>query len=226
MPINIDEPILISQRIDESDSQPIISQALRIAIYDEFKAYENYTKIIEKFGAVNPFVNIREAEARHYSMLIPLLQKYEVEVPINDWALKLTAPNSYIEACELGVAGEIKNIQMYEHLLGYVQESDVRDAFYRLQARSYNNHLPAFRRCVVQHYSSSTNPQGFSQEKMMEMIGEYQAVFEDVLNGNMDQSKLTELFSKLNISMISGVAFGGASIAFLNNYLNKKNNEE
>ncbi len=84
MSVNVDEKILISQRIDENDAQPIISQALRIAIYDEFKAYENYTKIIEKFGAVNPFVNIREAEARHYSMLIPLLQKYGVEVPVND----------------------------------------------------------------------------------------------------------------------------------------------
>ncbi len=116
---------------------------------------------------------------------------------------------------------------MYEHLLGYVQEEDIRDAFYRLQARSFNNHLPAFRACVAQHYSlTNDNMQGFNQEKMMEMIGEYQAIFEDVVNGNMDQSKLSEIFSKLNISMVTGAVFGGASVAFLNNYLNKKNEEE
>ena len=47
--INIDEALLISQRVDINSPIPIISQILRIAIYDEFKAYETYSKIIEKF---------------------------------------------------------------------------------------------------------------------------------------------------------------------------------
>ena len=29
---------------------PLLSQILRIAVYDEFKTYETYTKIIEKFS--------------------------------------------------------------------------------------------------------------------------------------------------------------------------------
>lgn len=226
MTVNNDETLLLSQKIDENDAQTIVSQALRIAIYDECKAYEAYLKIIEKFGLVQPFVHIKESEARHYSALIPLLQKYNVEVPINDWASKIEAPNTFIEACELGVASEIKNIAMYDNLLSYVQEPDIREVFYQLQAASYNNHLPAFRNCVINHYTVANDVQGFNQDEIMQKMGEYQMILEDMLNGNMDQSKLTELFSKLNLSMITGAAFGGVAVAFLNSYLDKKNSEE
>lgn len=226
MEINIDEKLLEGQRVDENDEQPVISQVLRIAVYDEFKAYEAYTKIIEKFGNIGPFVNIKEAEARHYSALVPLLEKYEVEVPINNWVDKVEVPNSYVEACELGVAHEINNIAMYENLLSYIQEDDIRDVLYRLQAVSYNNHLPAFRNCVINYYTSQqSSVQGFNQEELMQKLGEYQGMFEDVMSGNMDQGKLTELFSKLNVSMLSGAVLGGALVAFLNSYIDNKNKE-
>ncbi len=107
-----------------------LSQVLRIAVYDEFKAYEAYTKIIERFGYVTPFVNIKEAEARHYATLIPLLEKYQIEVPLNNWAEKIEVPNSFIEACELGVASEIKNIAMYENLLSYIHKKLILEMFY------------------------------------------------------------------------------------------------
>ena len=222
---NINEQILLSQRVDINSEETIISQVLRIAVYDEFKAYETYTKIMEKFGFIQPFINIREAEARHYSILIPLLEKYGVEVPFNNWAEKIEVPNTYIECCELGVASEIKNIAMYDNLISHTVELDVKDVLFRLQAASYNNHLPAFRNCVINHYTTANNEE-FNQEDLMQKLGEYQGLFDDVMNGNIDQNKLTEIFSKLNISMISGVGFGGAVVALLNTYMNNKNNKE
>lgn len=224
MEVNHDEQLLLCQRVDLNSEQPIVSQILRIAVYDEFKAYETYTIVMEKFGFVEPFVSIREAESRHYSALIPLLEKYGVEVPINNWAEKTEVPNSYIECCELGVAAEIKNIAMYDNLLLHTQEEDIRDTLFRLQAASFNNHLPSFRNCVISHYSASNSPE-FNQEDLMQKLGEYQGMFDDLMTGNIDQGKLTELFSKLNISMISGVGFGSASVALLNSYMNNKNKE-
>jgi hypothetical protein len=220
--INNDELILVSQKVDENDPQPIISQVLRIAMYDEMKAYEAYVKIIEKFGLVQPFVHIKEAEARHYAMLVPLFQKYGVEIPFNNWPVNLQVPDTFIECCELGVASEIKNIAMYDHLLTYVIEPDIKDVFYRLQAASYNNHLPAFRNCVIDHYNVANTMQGFNQDQIMEKIGEYQMILDDMLSGNIDQGKLTQMFSKLNISMLGGAALGAAAIALLNNYTNKE----
>lgn len=230
MEVNFDEQTLISQRVNENSEQPVLDQILRIAVYDEFKAYEAYTRIIEQFGYVQPFVNIKEAEAMHYAALVTLMQKYNVPVPVNDWADKIQVPKSYIECCELGVASEINNIAMYDHLLLYAKEDDVRDLLFKLQAASYNNHLPAFRRCVLEHYNGGEeSAQGgfsFNQDEMMAKFGEYQMLLDDIMAGNVDQDKLTQVFSKLNISMVSGAAFGSAAVAFLNSYMNKKTQED
>ncbi len=219
---NIDETLLINSRIDENSSIPIVSQILRIAVYDEFKAYEAYTKIIEKVGLVQPFVNIKEAEAVHYSALIQLMQKYNVEVPINNWATKdIEIPNTLIECCELGVAGEISNIAMYNNLLSYAVETDIKEVLFKLQAASYNNHLPAFRNCVLNHYNNA-NQSNLTQENIMEKLGEYQVILDDIMSGNIDENSISKIFSKLNLSMVSGAVLGGALVALLNNYISKK----
>ncbi len=220
--VNLDENILLSQRVDLNNEQPVVSQVLRIAVYDEFKAYETYTKIIEKFGAIAPFINIKEAEAVHYSALIPLLQKYNVQVPINDWAEKIKVPNTYIECCELGVASEINNIAMYDNLIANTKEDDVKDILYKLQAASYNNHLSAFRKAVLNHYNGVNNSTTNSIEEMMTKANEYQMLLEDIVKGDINQDKISLLLSKLNISMISGVGLGAALVAFLNNYSQEK----
>ncbi|AXH10433.1 DUF2202 domain-containing protein [Malaciobacter halophilus] len=220
---NYDEDILLSQRVDLNSEQTIESQVLRIAVYDEFKAYETYSKIIEKFGAIHPFVNIKEAEAVHYSALIPLLQKYNVEVPLNDWASKIEVPKTYIESCELGVASEINNIAMYDHLIANTTQNDIKDTLYKLQAASYNNHLPAFRRCVLNHYNGVNHSTSLNSiDDMMSKANEYQMLLEDIASGNVDQNKITELLSKLNISMISGAGLGAALVAFINSYQENK----
>ena len=223
---NLDEQLLISARVDINSPIPIRTQILRIAVYDEFKAYETYSKIIEKFGLVQPFVNIKEAEAIHYSALIQLMQKYNIEVPFNNWATKIEIPNTLIECCEMGVAAEINNIAMYNNLLSYATDADVRDVIFRLQAASYNNHLPAFRNCVLAHYNTSVNNGDFSQTNIMEKLGEYQVLLDDIMSGNIDESSISQIFSKLNMSMVSGAVFGGAIIALLNNYISKQNQEE
>ena len=222
---NLDEQLLISARVDINSPIPIRTQILRIAVYDEFKAYETYSKIIEKFGLVQPFVNIKEAEAIHYSALIQLMQKYNIEVPFNNWATKVEIPNTLIECCEMGVAGEINNIAMYNNLLEFTNENDVKDTLFRLQAASFNNHLPAFRNCVLNHYNSS-NSTNLTQENIMEKLGTYQTLLDDIMSGNVDESSISNIFSKLNLSMAGGAIFGAAIIAFLNSYVSKKNNEK
>ena len=223
--MNTDEALLISQKIDLNSEIPIISQILRIAVYDEFKAYETYSKIIEKFGLVQPFVNIKEAEAVHYSVLVKLMEKYQVEVPINNWYSKIEIPNSLIECCEMGVAAEINNIAMYNNLLQHVEEEDIKDVLFRLQAASFNNHLPTFRNCVLAHYNSGNN-ENINQENIMEKLGEYQVLLDDIMSGNIDENSISKIFSKLNLTMASGAILGGAITALLNNYISKQNIKE
>jgi hypothetical protein len=60
----------------------------------------------------------------------------------------------------------------------------------------------------------------------MEKLGEYQVILDDIMSGNIDESSISKIFSKLNLSMVSGAVLGGAIIALLNNYISKKNIEE
>lgn len=146
---NPDELQLISKKIDVNSNVPVLAQALRIALFDEYKAYETYSAVVTAFGQIAPFGNIVAAEQNHIDAMLSLCNTYNITPPSNSWAGNVNIASTLAENCEIGVASEIDNIKMYDHLLSYVAELDVRDIFYRVQAASFNNHLPAFRQCVL-----------------------------------------------------------------------------
>lgn len=127
---------------------PQEQQALAAALDDEYKSHETYQGVIRDFGAVRPFINIVEAEARHISTLLALYTKYAVPPPPNAW--RDTAPRfaSVHAACVAGVQGELDNVAIYDRLLAATQRPDVLDVFNALRSASQDRHLPAFQRCV------------------------------------------------------------------------------
>jgi len=91
MEINNDADLLVGLRVDPNYDEPVLDQVLRIAVYDEYHAYETYRKVIETFGNQQPFTSIIEAEIKHYEALTVLLEKYNVALPVNDWYDKITS---------------------------------------------------------------------------------------------------------------------------------------
>jgi len=224
--VAVDYNILINKKVDLNSSISLRDQILQIAVYDEFEAYETYKRIIEKFGNINPFVNIKEAEAVHYTTLIQLMQKYNIEVPINNFQTAIIdIPNTVIECCELGVAQEIGNIAMYNNLLGFARDNDIIDILFQLQAASYNNHLPAFRSYVLNYYNNGINT-SINQDDIMQKIQEYQDILDNIMNGNIDESLISSLLSKLNIQMLGGIVSGGVIIALLNSLLTQNSKDK
>ena len=225
MEVNFDERVLISQRVDLSFDEPILNQTLRIAAYDEYHAYEVYKKVIEKFGNVNPFANIIVAEQNHINATLSFLKKYDVEPPINDWEDKIEIPDTLIECCEVGVAAEIDNIKMYDNLLSYTKQADIQDMFFRLQAASFNNHLPAFRSSVSSHYSSQgefvNTDNAQNQEDMMAKMNEFKDLATRIASGEADPAEITKLLGNSNISFISGMLLGGVGASLATGMLNK-----
>lgn len=239
MQTNLDALILKSSRVDPSYDAPLLKQALRIAIYDEMKAYETYMQIIEKFGEVAPFINIVEAEKKHYNMLLALLKKYEVELPYNDYMALITLPDTLLEACELGVAAELDNIAMYDNLLMYTEEYlDVQEVFYKLQAASYNNHLPSFRRSVYAIYAQaspnetnekkepkaelSSSGLGFSNvEQTVSQLEEFSKTAQQFSKGDINQEEVLKLLNNKNISFIGGALLGAVGAMVLSQVLTK-----
>lgn len=126
-----------------------LESALVEALEDEYKARATYELVISKFGKIPPFVNILEAEKRHIQALLSLFRKYQISIPVDNWAEKVTAPASVAEACQMGVAAEIENGEMYRRLLALTSDyPDVRQVFLNLQRASQENHLRAFQRCA------------------------------------------------------------------------------
>jgi hypothetical protein len=124
------------------------NEALHAALDDEYRAWVTYDQVIADFGEVQPFCNIRDAEARHIEALSVLYARYGLTVPENPWPGKVTRYASLQEACAAGVAAEIENGALYERLLASTQRPDILTVFRNLRDASHQRHLPAFRRCV------------------------------------------------------------------------------
>ena len=121
---------------------------LHEALEDEYLAWSTYDQVIEDFGEISPFINIREAESRHIEALCTLFNRYGVPIPPNPWPGKVERYKSVQEACEGGVKAEIANGEMYERLLAGTQRSDFLRVLSNLQEASQQRHLRAFERCV------------------------------------------------------------------------------
>jgi hypothetical protein len=122
--------------------------ALHEALDDEYRAWATYDQVISDFGEVRPFINIRDAEARHIQALCTLFNAYGLSIPANTWPGQVTRYNSLHEACAAGVAAEIDNGKMYKRLLNSTNRSDIQTVYRHLQEASQQRHLPAFQRCV------------------------------------------------------------------------------
>jgi hypothetical protein len=123
-------------------------QVLLEALDDEYKAYSTYDQVIEDFGSVRPFSNIREAEGRHIDALLGLFERYQLSVPDNPWPGKVDRYTSLEDACRAGVEAEIANGEMYGRLIQNSRREDILTVLGNLQAASQQRHLPAFRRCA------------------------------------------------------------------------------
>ena len=91
-----------------------LAELLNEALLDEYKARDTYQKIIDTFGPVRPFINIVEAEQTHIEFLLPLYEKYAIPLPPEPDPERITAPDSLLKACEMGIEAEMANIAMYD----------------------------------------------------------------------------------------------------------------
>lgn len=111
----------------------------------EFAAHALYSAILKKFGDIQPYSNIREAETRHIQALKRQFEKYGVTIPEDKFAGKVTPPETLLAAAKEGVQAEKKNIAMYDRYLADVKAyGDLTQVFTNLRRASLDAHLPAF----------------------------------------------------------------------------------
>lgn len=133
------------------DQQTI--DALSEALQDEYRARATYRKVIERFGAVRPFVNIVHAEERHVAALVAQFRRLGATLPADTWPERVSVPASVAQACADAVEAEIANAALYDRLLGQVTDARARSVLRRLQEASRGRHLPAFQRCLERSHA-------------------------------------------------------------------------
>ncbi|MYL35821.1 DUF2202 domain-containing protein [Pontibacillus yanchengensis] len=122
-----------------------LPEMLTYALQDEYLAQARYDNILGNFGYIRTFAQIKEAEMRHISALLPLFERYQIPLPENKSQSFVTTPMNLKTAYAAGVQGEIDNISMYEKFLAFNIPNDVRTVFSQLRIASMN-HLAAFER--------------------------------------------------------------------------------
>ena len=110
----------------------------------EYAAYAMYTAVIEKYGEVEPYASIRQAELRHINALIRQLEKLGVEVPENPYLETATAPESLELAASAWATGEIDNVAMYDELIASTSDASAKRVLTNLRRASLEMHLPMF----------------------------------------------------------------------------------
>ncbi len=123
-------------------------EALLMALDDEYKAWSVYDQVIADLGKVRPFTNIRKAEENHIAALVTLFDRYELDVPLNEWPGHVPTFDTLAEACAAGVQAEIDNAALYDKLFSMVGKPDIIQVFTALQQASLTKHLPAFEECA------------------------------------------------------------------------------
>jgi hypothetical protein len=125
------------------------------ALDDEYKAWATYDGVIRDFGEIRPFINIREAEARHIDALVALFRAYGLTPPGNQWEGKAERFDSVASACAAAVQSEIDNAGLYDRLLQSTERPDILRVYHNLMDASQHRHLPAFQRCMNRFQSTA-----------------------------------------------------------------------
>lgn len=122
--------------------------ALQEALDDEYKAWATYDQVIQDFGPIRPFINIRDSESRHIDALHQIFRDNGLTPPGNTWIGNAPRYESVTSACEAAVEAEIDNAALYERIMLSTERPEILTVFRNLHNASQERHLPAFQRCL------------------------------------------------------------------------------
>ena len=194
------------------------------ALDDEYRAYCFYT-LASPLDEM--FVHLQSAELSHINALKFHLQKLNVAIPENPYANTLTLPASLEEVIQTAIMRENENVALYNTLLANEQNPEIIDTFYRLQAASFNQHIPALRNALIRVQNPiAQNPK--NMQNTMEILNngkdvlkETGAMIAQLKEGTLKQEQLESFLGRLNYSLIGGVIIGALGVAVFNEFLNQ-----
>jgi hypothetical protein len=130
--------------IKESMTDTEIVLAALMGPDGEYAAAASYLAVLDKYGAVEPYQTIYQAELRHIDALIRQLERLGAEVPENPYLGKITAPDDLVSASKAWAEGEVLNVELYDQLISKTDTANLLKVLGNLRIASLESHLPAF----------------------------------------------------------------------------------
>ncbi|THF65464.1 ferritin [Pseudothauera nasutitermitis] len=146
--LNHDETILRTRRIDPAAPFPVVHQAVRIALYDEYAARSFHARVIEAFGPRAPFPKALQGCTQRIGMLLKICERFGIPRPLDPFPQETTVEPSWLANCLRALAGEAGKVRLHAELLMQVGEPAVRQVLEELQHGSLHEYLPAFQQAV------------------------------------------------------------------------------
>ena len=110
----------------------------------EYAAAASYLAVLEKYGSVEPYQSIYDAELRHIDALIRQLERDGEVVPENPYLGKITIADNLVSIAEAEAAIEVLNVEMYDQLITKTDNANLLKVLENLRSASLESHLPAF----------------------------------------------------------------------------------
>jgi hypothetical protein len=110
----------------------------------EYAAAASYLAVLDKYGSVEPYQTIYQAELRHIDALIRQLERLGEDVPGNPYLGQITAPDDLVSAAKAWALGEVLNVELYDQLISKTDNSNLLKVLGNLRSASLDSHLPAF----------------------------------------------------------------------------------
>lgn len=110
----------------------------------EYAAAASYAAVLDKYGQVEPYATIYQAELKHVDALIKQLDRAGIVAPANPYMGKIEAPADLTTAAQAWAEGEILNVEMYDVLIAQSSDSNLTKVLNNLRSASLDSHLPLF----------------------------------------------------------------------------------
>lgn len=133
---------------EDPDDVEILWEAL-MGSDGEYAAAASYQAVLDKYGQVEPYATILQAELRHIDALIRQLDRLGVDVPANPYLGKIAAPADLRTAAEAWAEGEVLNVALYDELMEQTEDAQILKVLGNLRRASLESHLPAFQRVAA-----------------------------------------------------------------------------
>lgn len=222
------------------------SKNLLLALEDAHKTYSFYAQASLLAGEEQRvFVALKNAKNAHIDVISAHLQDLNVAIPRNPFVESMAVVNSAQEALHCALMQENASIALFNSLLANEQNPMVIDLFYRLQAESFNHHIPLLQNALLHTKKVENIGDGAGQtnfikgassgvnafkgaENVMDTFNNGKAILEEtgemvakLKEGTLSQEQLEGFLSKLNYSLVGGVIAGAFCVIIFNEFLNQ-----